>query len=96
MNRRAVPIIAGALLVGVVVDLPFHSSPFPGYSSVIGLAGCILLILVAKKVLAPLVDRAPDIYPDDAAPDVQHDVWAVRAEDGPSRPMTEGEELAHE
>ncbi len=81
MNRRALPIIAGALLVSVLIDLPLHSTQFPGYAALIGLFGCIALIVAAKKVLSPLVDRTEDYYGDEVPPDVQHDVWAVRAED---------------
>lgn len=81
MNRRALPIIAGALLVSVLIDIPLHSTQFPGYAALIGLVGCIALIVVAKKVLSPLVDRTEDYYGDEVPPDVQRDVWAVRAED---------------
>ena len=91
MNRRVLPIIAGALVVSVLVDVPFHDSFFPGYAALVGLLGTALLVLVAKGLLAPLVDRDESYYPDDAPPDVQHDVWAVRADevdsdggDGPS------------
>ncbi len=85
MNRRFLPIIAGALVVGVLVDIPFATSPFPGYAAAIGLFGCIFLILVAKKVLSPLVDRPSSYDGDDAAPDVQPEVWGVRA-DGTREP----------
>ena len=81
MNRRALPIIAGALLVGVLIDIPLHSTRFPGYAALIGLFGCIALIVVAKQLLSPLVDRPEDYYGDEVPPDVQHDVWAVRADD---------------
>ena len=85
MNRRALPIITGALLISVLIDLPLHSTRFPGYAALIGLIGCIALIVVAKKVLSPLVDRPEDYYGDEVPPDVQHDVWAARADDPRAR-----------
>ena len=81
MNRRVLPIIAGAFVVSVLIDVPFHDSYFPGYAAFVGLLGTALLVFVAKTLLAPLVDRDENYYPDDAPPDVQHDVWAVRADD---------------
>lgn len=77
MNRRVLPVIAGALVVGVLVDVPFGQQAFPGYAALLGLFGCIALILGAKMVLAPLVDRDEDHYPDDTPPDVQADVWGA-------------------
>ena len=84
MNRRAVPVIAAALLVSVLIDLPLHSTLFPGYAALLGLVGCIALILVSKQLIAPLVDRTEDYYGDEVPPDVQADVWAVRADDEPA------------
>jgi hypothetical protein len=81
MNRRAIPVIAVALVIGVLADLPFDAPLFPGYNALIGLGGTILLVLVAKQVLSPLVDRDESYYDDDVPPDVQHDVWARRADD---------------
>lgn len=77
MNRRALPVIAGALVVGALIDVPFGQQAFPGYAALLGLFGCIALILGAKKVLAPLIDRDEDHYPADAPPDVQRDVWGA-------------------
>jgi hypothetical protein len=83
MNRRALPIVVGAFVVGVLIDLPFDHPRFPGYGAAIGLFGTILLIVVAKKLLSPLVDRPEDHYPEDTVPDVQPDVWdaVVTADD---------------
>jgi hypothetical protein len=89
MNRRAIPVIAIALVVGVLADLPFDAPLFPGYNALIGLGGTILLVLVTKAVLSPLVDRDESYYGDDVPPDVQHDVWAVRTDDA-ARGGTDG------
>ena len=89
MNRRVLPTIGAALVVGVLIDVPLDRPPFPGYGALIGLLGCIFLILVAKKLLAPWLDRNEDHYSDDVAPDVQHDVWGVRADASGSQPAEE-------
>lgn len=90
MNRRLVPAILIGLVVAIGVDLAWSSAPFPGYAATIGLVGTIVLTILAKGVLSPLVERPPSFEGDDATPDVQMDVWGVRAEVGrdPGREVT--------
>lgn len=91
MNRRVLPVIAGALVVGALLDVPFGRQAFPGYAALLGLLGCIALILGAKRLLAPLVDRDEDHYPPDTPPDVQEDVWgAVVDADGREEGQPDG------
>jgi hypothetical protein len=63
-----------AVPVGIGLDLVIGYSPFPGYGVVIGLLGCMAIIIGSKWVGKLLLDRPRDYYADDAAPDVQPDV----------------------
>ena len=70
-TSRLVAITVVAFVVGVGLDLLIGYSPIPGYGASIGLFGCLGLILFAKKVLAPLVDRPETHDPEETPPDVQ-------------------------
>jgi hypothetical protein len=73
-RRLALLVTVIAVPVGIGLDLVIGYSPFPGYGVVIGLLGCMAIIIGSKWVGKLLFDRPPDYYPDDAAPDVQPDV----------------------
>lgn len=92
MRTRVLPVIAVAVVLGIVVDLLTGHSPFPGYPALLGVGGGALLTLAGKVLLAGLVSRQPDFYPHDEAPAVQADVLAIgpdprdaagRPQDGP-------------
>lgn len=70
-TSRLVTITVVAFVVGVGLDLLIGYSPVPGYGAAIGLFGCLGLILVAKKVVAPLVDRPESHDPEETPPDIQ-------------------------
>lgn len=72
-TSRLVTITVVAFAVGVGLDLLIDYSPVPGYGASIGLFGCLGLILFAKKLLAPAVDRAEDHDPHETPPDLQPD-----------------------
>lgn len=78
MTRRALPVIAVVAVVGLGLDLLIGYSPVIGYGAGIGLFGTILLTIVAKQVMAPALQRSEDYYPEDASPEVEHDVHGVR------------------
>ncbi len=70
-TSRLLTITVVAFAVGVGIDLFIDYSPVPGYGASIGLFGCLGLILFAKSVLAPLVDRPETHDPEETPPDVQ-------------------------
>lgn len=70
---RLITVTLVAALVGVGPDLLIGYSPVPGYGAAIGLFGCLGLILFAKKVLSPAVERSEDHLPGEAPPDLQPD-----------------------
>jgi hypothetical protein len=74
MSGTALRVTAVALVVGVFVDLLIGYSPFPGYGALLGLGGCVAIVLVSKWLGTALLQRPEDYYPDDVAPDVQEDV----------------------
>ncbi len=80
MNRRALPVIGVVAVIGLGLDLLIRYSPVVGYGAGIGLFGTIILTLVAKKVMAPALQRPEDHYPDDQTPDVEYDVYGVRSD----------------
>lgn len=75
MTRRgALPVIAVALVAGVLVDLWTGDSPFPGYAAALGLVGCAAIILVSKWLGRQLLQRPEDHYPQDVPADVEEDL----------------------
>lgn len=80
MNRRALPVIGVVAVIGLGLDLLIRYSPVIGYGAGIGLFGTIILTLVAKKVMAPALQRPEDYYPEDRTPDVEYDVYGVRSD----------------
>lgn len=62
-----------ALAVSVLVDLWNGYSPFPGYGALIGLVGCIVIVVVSKW-LGRWLTRPEDHYPDDVPADLQEDL----------------------
>jgi hypothetical protein len=73
MNRRAVGVTAIALLLAVGVDAVTGSKNFPGYSALVGLLGCIVIVVVSKW-LGGALSRSESLYPDDIPADVQEDL----------------------
>jgi ABC-type branched-subunit amino acid transport system permease subunit len=61
-------------LLAMSLDLLIGYSPFPGYGALLGLGGCVAIVLVSKWLGTALLQRPEDYYPDDVAPDVQEDV----------------------
>lgn len=90
MNRRVLPVIGVVAVVGLGLDLVIGYSPVIGYGAAIGLFGTILLTLVAKKILAPLLQRDEDYYPLDRAPQLERDVHGVRTDGHPGAPDAGG------
>lgn len=74
MSRTAIRVTAVALVISVVVDWLVDYSRFPGYGALIGLGGCVAIILVSKWLGTTFLERPEGYYPDDVAPDVQEDV----------------------
>jgi len=73
VNRRALLVTAGALAVGVTLDVVTGAKYFPGYAASIGLLGCITIVVVSKW-LGTLLSRPEDLYPGDVPADVQEDL----------------------
>jgi len=73
MSRLAVAVTAGAMVLAVAVDALTGSKNFPGYSALIGLLGCIVIVVVSKW-LGKALSRGEDLYPDDIPADVQEDL----------------------
>ncbi len=87
MNTRITWILAGFVLTLVIAGIwtPHYKPAFPwhhvpGYLAWIGLAACVALILLAKFVLKPLLQR-PDTETTDADP--------VTGAQPPDTPQTE-------
>lgn len=95
MNRRALPYVAVAVAVSVVIDLVLGYSPVPGYAAALGLLGGGALTVAGKVLLPRVVSRSPAHYPLDETPVVQGDVLATgpdpRDVDGRPRTTTEGD-----
>ncbi len=89
-RRLALTITAIAVPLGIGLDLVIDYSPFPGYGVVIGLLGCMAIIIGSKWVGKLLLDRPRDYYADDAAPDVQPDVLPPDHPDAVRRPGDAG------
>jgi hypothetical protein len=73
MSRLAVAVTAVALVLAVGVDALTGSKNFPGYSALIGLLGCIVIVVVSKW-MGKALSRGEDLYPDDIPADVQEDL----------------------
>lgn len=73
-DRRVVSITAVSLVIGVLIDLAVGAEPFPGYAALIGLVGCIAIILVSKWLGKVLIQRPEDHYPEDTPSDRVEDL----------------------
>ena len=70
MNKKSVYILAIiTMVVAVIVEVLFahpHYHKFwhtmPGFDMLFGFLGCAVLIFVAKKIVAPLIQRDEDYY----------------------------------
>jgi len=73
--RTGLPLIVTlvALAIGAGVDALIGYSRFPGYGALIGLLGCIVIVVVSKW-LGRFLSRPEDLYPDDVPADVQEDL----------------------
>jgi hypothetical protein len=74
MSRTALTVTAVAVLLGVLLDGVIGYSPFPGYAAIIGLGGCVVIVLVSKWLGTTLLERPEGYYPQDTDPDVQADL----------------------
>lgn len=72
-TRSTLLATAAALVVGVLLDLVIGYSPFPGYGALIGLLGCIAIV-IGSKWLGGFLSRPEDHYPDDIPADLQEDL----------------------
>lgn len=70
---RPLLITGAAFVIAVLVDLAIGYSPFPGYGALIGLVGCIVIVVVSKW-LGRFLSRPEDLYPLDVPADVQEDL----------------------
>jgi hypothetical protein len=72
---RAVAVTVTAFAIGVLVDLVVGEIHyFPGYAATIGLAGCVVIVLVSKWLGKALIQRPEGYYPDDVPADEQEDL----------------------
>jgi hypothetical protein len=63
--------VAGAgLVVAVLADLALGASP-PGVTAVIGLGGCVLIVVASKWLGAALLQRPEAYYVDTDHPEVR-------------------------
>lgn len=63
MTRRALPVIAVAVVVGLVLDVVVGYSA-PGYPAALGLGGCVLIIVASKWVGKRWLQKPQDYYGD--------------------------------
>lgn len=70
---RPMLVTAAAFVLAVLADLAIGYSPFPGYGALIGLIGCIVIVVVSKW-LGRFLSRPEDLYPLDVPADVQEDL----------------------
>lgn len=73
--RTGLPLIVTlvALAIGAGIDAVIGYSRFPGYGALIGLLGCIVIVVVSKW-LGRFLSRPEGLYPDDVPADVQEDL----------------------
>lgn len=70
MSKKKVYLLAiAAMLIATVVEFLFAHPHYhnlwdiiPGFDVLFGLVGCGVLIIVAKKIVAPLIQRSEDYY----------------------------------
>ena len=73
MNRRALLVTSVLLVAGIAADLVTGAKNFPGYSALIGLLGCMVIVGVSKW-FGRVLSRSEDLYPDDVPTDLQEDL----------------------
>lgn len=73
MNRRALVLTAFLLVGGIAADVATGAKNFPGYSALIGLVGCIVIVVVSKW-FGNVLSRSEDLYPEDVPADLQEDL----------------------
>jgi hypothetical protein len=73
MNRRALLVTVILLVGGIATDVATGAKNFPGYSALIGLVGCIVIVVVSKW-FGNVLSRSEDLYPDDVPADLQEDL----------------------
>jgi hypothetical protein len=72
MITRVLPVIAVTLVISVATSLLLGTRL--GYYETVGLLGCAALIIVSNWLGDILLSHPEEFYPDDVAPDVEHDV----------------------
>jgi len=73
MNKKQVYLAAivamvGAVIVEALLAHPHHHNiwdTLPGFDVLFGLLGCGILIIVAKKIVGPILQRDEDYYETD-------------------------------
>ena len=73
MNRRALLVTSVLLVAGIVADVLTGAKNFPGYSALIGLLGCLVIVVVSKW-FGNVLSRSEDLYPEDVPADLQEDL----------------------
>jgi len=73
MSRTAVVVTLIALGLAVAVDAVTGSKNAPGYSALVGLLGCIVIVVVSKG-LGRVLSRSEHLYAEDVPADVQEDL----------------------
>lgn len=68
-KKKIYTLAAIALAVALIVEILFAHPHYhewwhtmPGFDILFGLVGCSVLIIVAKKIVAPILQRSEDYY----------------------------------
>lgn len=70
MSKKKVYLLAAlAMVIATVVEIflahPHHHNwwdTMPGFDVLFGMVGCAVLIIVAKKIVGPLIQKREDYY----------------------------------
>lgn len=75
IRRRAMAATVVAFALSVFADVAAgETDPFPGYPAVIGLFGCIGIIVISKWLGKTFLQRSERYYPHDVPADEQEDL----------------------
>lgn len=75
MKHRTAWIVSIVAFAGAVgVDLAIDTSYPPGYSAMIGFAGCAAIVIVSKWLGKRFIQRDEDHWPNDIPADIEEDL----------------------